>query len=656
MAAQIQLGWNNNQLRAGASGAAAIVSRASADMKKSLGSINTGLGAGLGFGLFDTAKTMITGASSALYEATVTADSLRNGMVSLEGSISSANQRLDEMRTLAKDPGLGFEQVVRGDISLRSVGLSAELSTRAMREFGNALTAVGKGKADLDGVLLAITQIVSKGKVSAEEINQIAERVPQIRKVMQEAFGTADTEAIQQMGVPVERFVETVVSAFERTIPRAIAGLQGKVDNFTDATTSRLADFGEGFSKGLLGPLSEATDAMEKSSQQSKALGESLGFIASGLLAVGDLAVSGWKVMLDGVGQLGTEVAHAGLQMVGFKRIAGQTQEEAVRLADAEKAAARVTADLARHQREAETATKRLNEARAEATRRANEQAVAEAKLTAEMIKNTNAARDSFLTERGKTSELYLSDAEKLEQVKKRIFKIDADINKTSGQIGGEEITYKLMAAREQAMQELLQLSKAISAENERGATTEAKSLAATAAKVSEKERSLQLFDLELSIQQALAKGQDEKARRLQEEADIIETTARLVSELGLSYEVAAQKATDLVKAKSAADARQSGRDENGRRRIQGYSQDQGTAADARDRARLRTNEARQNYEDSIAKFFGTNARGADPRALPAGGRMPAAESARDSGFSELTASFDAFATRTTEIFERALN
>ena len=655
MAAEIQLGWNNNQLRAGAAGASAIVSRATADMKKSLGGITSGFGAGLGFGIFDTAKNMISGASSAIYEATVTADSLRNGMVALEGSVTTANARLDEMRQLAKDPGLGFEQVVRGDISLRSVGLSAELSTRAMKEFGNALTAVGKGKSDLDGVLLAITQIVSKGKVSAEEINQIAERVPQIRKVMQEAFGTADTEAIQSMGIPVERFVELVVAGFERTIPRAIVGLQGKIDKFTDATNSTMGNFGEGFSKGLLGPLSEATDAMEKSSEQSKAFGEALGFIASGLLAVGGLAVSGWKVILDGIGQLGSELTIAGLEMAGFKRIAGQTQEEAMRLADAEKAAARVAADLARHQREAETATKRLNEARAESARRANEQAMAEAKLTAEMIKNTNAARDNFMSERGKTADLYLTDQEKLEKVKERIAKIDAEMNKTIGQKGGEEITYKLMAAREQAMQEVLQLSKAISAENERAAATDTKTLRSSAEKVATKERSLQLLDLELGILQAQAKGQDEKARKLQEEADIIETTASLVSELGLSYQDASQKATQLVKARSAAESRQSGRDDNGRSKIQGYSQDQGTREEARDRANMRTNQARANYDDSIQKFFG-NTSGTDTRGLSAGARIPAAETAKDGGMTELTTAFDAFATKTTEIFERALN
>jgi hypothetical protein len=68
----------------------------------------------------------------------------------------------------------------------------------------------------------------------------------------------------------------------------------------------------------------------------------------------------------------------------------------------------------------------------------------------------------------------------------------------------------------------------------------------------------------------------------------------------------------------------------------------------------MRTNEARQNYDDSIQKFFGNTSR-TDTRGLPAGGRTPAAETAKDGGMTELTSAFDAFATKTTEIFERAL-
>ena len=74
--------------------------------------------------------------------------------------------------------------------------------------------------------------------------DQIAERVPQIRKVLKDTFGTADSEELQKMGVPVELFIKKTVDGFSRTIPRAIVGLQGRYENMTDAMTARTADFG----------------------------------------------------------------------------------------------------------------------------------------------------------------------------------------------------------------------------------------------------------------------------------------------------------------------------------------------------------------------------------------------------------------------------
>lgn len=174
MSAEVTLGWNNARLAAGARLASSIVDSTTAKMRSAFAGIAATGGAFLGV--------------REIVEATVKYDSLRLGMVSLTGSVEAANDRLGEMREAAKSPGLGFEQAVDADIKLQSVGLSAGLSARAIIEMGNALAVVGKGKADLDGVLLAITQIVSKGKVSAEEINQIAERVPQIRRVMKDVL------------------------------------------------------------------------------------------------------------------------------------------------------------------------------------------------------------------------------------------------------------------------------------------------------------------------------------------------------------------------------------------------------------------------------------------------------------------------------------
>lgn len=656
MSAEVSLGWNNAQLNAGAREAGNIVDRTAARMNSAL----AGISAGVGFGIFDRAISAISGSGQALFDATLAADSMEGGMIALTGSVDAANSRLAELRQLAKDPGLGFQQVVQGDISLRSVGLSAGLATRTLREMGNALAVVGKGKADMDGVLLAITQIVSKGKVSAEEINQIAERVPQIRRVMQEAFGTADTEAIQKMGIPVERFIEMVVGGFERTVPRALVRMQGKLDNFTDALTARLADFGTGIAEGLIGPLDEATGLMESSSVSAKGMGSAFGVATAAILDLGSQVFAIGKASVDGLGQLSADIATAALDFAGFQRVARQTADEAVRMRDAELAAARVAADLKRHEDALAEATKRVAEAHAEAAKRARERAKEEAALTAKVIEATNAARDRYMTERNQTEDMYLTNQEKLEKVKARILAIDADLNKVLGQRGGEDLSYKLSAEREKAMQELLRLSQAIQQEQERENTTSAKSLDTTARKIADQERALQLYEMELAIAEAQARGQDRKAEQLERERDIIEQTARLMDDMGLGFDEAFRKAQRFVDAKARAEDRQNGEGSGGRK-IYGYSQNQGDVTSQRNRAQEAINRRRADYEDSVGRHFG-NFSEMDAAQKDKFGSLfgpapaeTAAAKADTSGITELTQSWSEWGAKTLELFEKAM-
>lgn len=659
MSAEVELGWNNDQLLNGARQAAGTVESTSARMKNALSGIGVGLGAGLGFGLFDQAAGIIQGTASSLFDATLAADSMEGGMIALEGSVEAANARLAEMRQLAKDPGLGFAQVVQGDIRLRSTGLSAELATRAMREFGNALTAVGKGKTEMDGVLLAVTQIIGKGKVTAEEINQIAERIPQIRKIMMDAFGTADTEAIQKMGLSAERFIEMVVDGFERTVPRALVRMQTRVDNFTDALTARLADVGTGFAEGLIGPLVNSTDKLEASSEASKALGSSLGALTSGALIAGNGIASMVKLSLDGLGDLGMRLALAPAGGVEVYRQRMETAAaQAVRLRDAEAATARSAVDLKRYQDQLAEATKRVADAHAEATKRANERAKAEAELTAKIIENTNAQRDRFLAERERTSDLILTNEEKLEKVKERILAIDRDLNKVLGQPGGEGIAYQLQLEREKSMQELLQLSKAISDEQAKGNDATQKQVDAAARKVADQQQALALYELETQIAEAQARGRDKLAEKLQREKDIIEETARLVEDMGLGYDEAFRKAERLVNAQARANEG----DRTGGRKVIGYQQGQGSIGDAVNRADARRDAARAEYEASIARWFGNTSTMPGDQTTGGQGSLfgPApAEAANPKGgdlsaLRELSTNWSEWGAKTLEIFERA--
>lgn len=177
-------------------------------------------------------------------------EKLQKGLESQLGSAEAARAELEKIREAAKAPGLGFEQFVKGSIQLQAVGENAEKARNTISVFGNALALAGKGAGELDGVVTALTQIKAKGVVSAEEINQIAERLPQIRTAMQDAFGTANTELIQKMGITAGDFIDGITKSLEK-LPKASDSFSNQVTNAFDNVTQGAAKLGERLNASL---------------------------------------------------------------------------------------------------------------------------------------------------------------------------------------------------------------------------------------------------------------------------------------------------------------------------------------------------------------------------------------------------------------------
>lgn len=171
-------------------------------------------------------------------------EGLKKGMESMMGSAEAAKKEIALLRKEALKPGLNFEQAIKGSVRLQAVGTDAELARRALAGFGNALALVGGTGEQLDGVTLALSQIASKGKISAEEINQLAERVPQIRAILKNAFGTADTEQLQDLGIGFEEFITKSIIELEK-LPKAQSGIKNSIENTKLALQEASALIGE---------------------------------------------------------------------------------------------------------------------------------------------------------------------------------------------------------------------------------------------------------------------------------------------------------------------------------------------------------------------------------------------------------------------------
>ena len=215
-------------------------------------------------------------------------ESLEKGIESMMGSAELAKKEIALLRKEALKPGLNFKQALKGSVRLQAVKVDADTARRALAGFGNAIALVGGTGEQLDGVTLALSQIAAKGKISAEEINQLAERVPQIRQILKDAFGTADTEILQKRGIGFEEFISKVVTELER-LPKAQGGIKNSLENLQLTFQETAAQIGKKLfpvCSRLAGATLKVVNAFTSLSPAMQDNVLKFGFLAAGVLAL----------------------------------------------------------------------------------------------------------------------------------------------------------------------------------------------------------------------------------------------------------------------------------------------------------------------------------------------------------------------------------
>ena len=121
--------------------------------------------------------------------------------IALRGVVGSQQAYDAAIRAAAaatRDLNIPQEEATRGltRLSAAVIGAGGTVgdSSFAFRAMSEAIKATGGNAEQVDGALLALTQVFSKGKVSAEELNQIAERLPGTFTLFAQAAGKTGPE------------------------------------------------------------------------------------------------------------------------------------------------------------------------------------------------------------------------------------------------------------------------------------------------------------------------------------------------------------------------------------------------------------------------------------------------------------------------------
>lgn len=101
-------------------------------------------------------------------------------------STEKAGEHLEKIDQFASRTPFNKLWLIKTNQQLLWFGFQAEQSLATMQVLGDSISAVWRGDADLQGVVLALWQIQAKGKLSTEEVLQMAERWLPIFQVLEQ--------------------------------------------------------------------------------------------------------------------------------------------------------------------------------------------------------------------------------------------------------------------------------------------------------------------------------------------------------------------------------------------------------------------------------------------------------------------------------------
>lgn len=188
------------------------------------------------------------GMGKSLFSAEASFESLIRGLSATGDGSETLRAELQALQEVAKMPGLGFREAIQGATALKAAKLTAGEAREALQAFGNALANVGKGKAELDAVLVSIQSMISARQVDMENLKEIATRIP----------GFLELAARVPKDDPVA-WVRGVITELKK-LPQAAESAQDKMDNLKDAMDQKRLGLTGGKAAGIGGAL--ANEAM----------------------------------------------------------------------------------------------------------------------------------------------------------------------------------------------------------------------------------------------------------------------------------------------------------------------------------------------------------------------------------------------------------
>ena len=246
-------------------------------------------------------------------DANVQLEKFERAMVLLKGSTEGAAVEFEYIKTLANRLGLELGTTADAYVSLTAATKGTNLQGQATRDIFEAvsiaMSSLGKSSADTQGALLAISQIVSKGNVSLEELRgQLGERLPGAFQLAANAMGMSTSELdkfVSSGNLTAEVFLPKFAAELKKTFGdvRDMEGFTASLNRMKNALDEAYITIGKsGAFDALTKGVQVATAAVSGAVAGFELLGKVIGIVTAAMVS-GDFSMVGSsiaKAMEDG--------------------------------------------------------------------------------------------------------------------------------------------------------------------------------------------------------------------------------------------------------------------------------------------------------------------------------------------------------------------
>lgn len=215
-------------------------------------------------------------AGKACFDASLQMDRLVKSYTTIEGSTSGAVSQLDYIYEISNKLGLEFQSTAEAAKAFFAAGKGSALQKDLNGIFegvSQAGAALSLSTEQMDGVFLALGQMISKGKVQAEELRgQLGERLPGAFNLAARAMGvtTAQLDDMLKKGqVTAEDMLPKLAAVlkdeFGPAAEHASQGAQGAVNRLSTEWNLFKATVMD--NKGIIAAINAITGALENRNQ-----------------------------------------------------------------------------------------------------------------------------------------------------------------------------------------------------------------------------------------------------------------------------------------------------------------------------------------------------------------------------------------------------